>query len=104
MSRNPSHKWLLKFTKSAKRKLDALTSANRRVVFRNLRELLIADNPFSSSSVEMLEGKKFERTRKFRAGDFRVFFVIKPVQIVDQKHMYKGTLYVLDIRDRKEAY
>jgi mRNA-degrading endonuclease RelE of RelBE toxin-antitoxin system len=104
VSRNPPHKWLLKFKKSAKKKLDALLSANKRVVFRHLRELLNADNPYSLSSVEMLEGKAFERTRKFRAGDFRVFFTIKPVPVVDQKHAYKGTLYVLDILDRKEAY
>ncbi len=55
-------------------------------------------------SIEMLKEKRFERMRKFRVGDYRVFFIIEAVEIVQFQHKYRGTLFVLDIRDRKESY
>ena len=69
-----------------------------------MRELLNADDPYSLPFVEMLKARKFERIRKFRAGDYRVFFIVESIEVTDQKHTYKGTLFVVDIRDRKEAY
>jgi mRNA-degrading endonuclease RelE of RelBE toxin-antitoxin system len=104
MSRNPPHKWVLKFRRNAKRKFDSLAGSNKRAIFRHLRELLNTDNPYSLSIVEMLEGNEFDRIRKFRAGDYRVFFTLNPDEVTDQKHTYRGTLYLLDIRDRKEGY
>jgi mRNA-degrading endonuclease RelE of RelBE toxin-antitoxin system len=88
----------------AKAVFDGLSSSEKRSVFRRLRELLNAEDPYSLSFVEMLKAKKFERIRKFRAGDYRVFFVVEAIEVTDQQHKYKGTLFVVDIRDRKEAY
>lgn len=104
MSRNPPHRWLLNIQPDAKRTFDTLSPTQKRIIFRHLRELLNADVPYSLPFVEMLKARKFERIRKFRAGDYRVFFVTEPVVVTHQKHTYKGTLFVLDIRDRKEAY
>jgi mRNA-degrading endonuclease RelE of RelBE toxin-antitoxin system len=104
MSRNPPHKWLLKLTRNAKRKFNKLPRTSRRTIFRHLRELLNADNPYSLTMVEMLEGDENDRIRKFRAGDYRVFFTLKSSEVIDQKHTYRGTFYILDIRVRKEAY
>jgi mRNA-degrading endonuclease RelE of RelBE toxin-antitoxin system len=102
--RSPPHKWLLNVQPEAKVVFDALSSSEKRGIFRRLRELLNADDPYRLHFVEMLKAKKFERIRKFRAGDYRVFFVVESVEVTDQKHTYKGTLFVVDIRDRKGAY
>ena len=102
--RNSPHKWLLIIQPEAQEAFDNLSPANKRSVFRHLRELLNADEPYNSSLVEMLKDKKFERVRKFRVGDFRVLFILEAVEVIDQKHAYKGTFFLLDIRDRKEAY
>jgi mRNA-degrading endonuclease RelE of RelBE toxin-antitoxin system len=104
MSRKPPHRWLLKVTLRAKAKLDTLTGSERQGVFRRLRDLLNAEIPYGLTFVEMLKEKQFDRVYKFRVGNYRVFFVIKSGEVIDQKHKYKGTLYVLDIQDRKEAY
>ena len=104
MRRNPPHLWLLKVHPDARRAFDSLPSNQKAGVFRRLRELLRADDPYSLSFVEMLKGKSFERVRKFRTGNYRVFFVIQPGEVTDLKHTYKGKLFLIDIRDRKEAY
>jgi mRNA-degrading endonuclease RelE of RelBE toxin-antitoxin system len=101
---NPPHKWLLNIQPIAQQAFDALDSTEKRGVFRRLRDLLKADDPYSLPFVEMLQAKRFERVRKFRVGDYRVFFVIEPVQVTHLNHTYKGTLFLLDIRDRKDAY
>ncbi len=104
MRRNLPHKWHLKVGADAQSVFDTLSKSQKRTIFRHLRELLIIDDPYSHSSVEMLKDKIFERTRKFRAGDFRVLFSISPIEVTHLKHKYKGTLYILDIRKRKDAY
>lgn len=104
MSRKPSYQWLLIIDPHAQRKFNALSSSEKRAVFRHLRELLLADEPYSLPFVEMLKAKKFARMHKFRAGDYRVFFVLEVVEVTHLKHTYKGTLFLFDIRDRKDAY
>src|SRR4051812_16955145 len=98
------YKWLLKVEPEAQRQFDVLTQSTKLVIFRKLRDLLIADDPYSSPFVEMLQAKKFERFRKFRAGDYRVFFLIEAGAISHLGHIYKGKLYLIDVRNRKEAY
>ncbi len=102
--RNPPHRWLLNIQPETKRTFDTLPRANKQGVFRRLRELLNTDDPYSPPFVEMLQAKKFGRVRKFRVGDYRVFFAIEAIEITHLKHTYKGTLFVLAIRDRKDAY
>jgi len=101
---NPLHQWLLNIQLNAQQAFNNLSPSEKRGVFRRLRELLNADDPFSLTFVEMLQAKKFDRIRKFRAGNYRVFFTIESVEINHQSHTYKGTFFSLDIRDRKEAY
>lgn len=104
MRRSPPHKWLLNIQPSAKRAFDGLPPSTRRTIFRILRELLNAEDPYTLPAVEMLKEAKFERIRRFRAGDYRVFFVVEAREVTHLQHTYKGTLYLLDIRDRKAAY
>lgn len=103
-SRNPSYRWLLIIQPGAKEAFDNLSPAVKRGIFRRLRELLIADDPYALPFVEMLQAKKFGRIRKFRMGNYRVFFVIEPVEVIHLKYTYKGRFFLLDIRDRKQAY
>lgn len=104
MSRNPPHQWLLNIQPEAKKAFDALSSTNKRGIFRRLHELLNADDPYSLSFVEMLKAAKFERIRKFRVGDYRVFFVVDTTEVEFQNHPYKGTFFLLEINNRKESY
>jgi mRNA-degrading endonuclease RelE of RelBE toxin-antitoxin system len=104
MSRNPAHKWLLIIQPEAKQQFDRLTRSSRRATFRHLRDLLNADDPYALPFVEMIQSKIFERQRKFRVGDYRIIFAIESEEVIDQKHQYKGTLFVLDVLHRKEAY
>ena len=104
MSPSPSHKWLLNIQSNAQDRFNRLTPVEKRVIFRQLRELLLADDPNTLPFVEMLQAKKFNRVRKFRAGNYRVFFALEIAETVHMGHTYKGTFFLLDIRDRKEAY
>ena len=104
MSRKTPHKWLLNIEPKAKRKFDSLSRSNKQAIFRKLRELPYADYPYSLPFVEMLQAKKFERIRKFRAGDYRVFIIIESTELTHTTHVYKGRLRLFDIRDRKDAY
>jgi len=99
-----AHKWLLMVQPAAQERFNGLARAQKRAVFRHLRELLNADDPLALPFVEMLKGKKFARVRKFRVGDYRVFLVVESGEVTHLKRAYKGWLYLLDIRDRKAAY
>ena len=99
-----AYKWLLIIDPVAQERFDSLPSAQKRAIFRHLRELLNADDPNALSFVEILKDKKFSRMRKFRAGDYRVFFALESKEVNDAETIYKGSLFLLDIRDRKEAY
>lgn len=104
MKRNPPHQWLLIIQPAAKLAFDKLSSSEKRGVFRHLQALLNADDPYSLPFVEMLQAKQFERIYKFRVGNYRSFFVIETIEVIHLKRAYKGTLFLLDIRDRKAAY
>src|SRR5215510_1581056 len=99
-----AYKWLLIIDPTAQERFNHLPAAQKRAIFRYLRELLNADDPYSLPFVEMLKDRKFERNRKFRAGNYRVFFAVERVEVAYAENSYKGSLYLLDIRDRKEAY
>src|SRR5258708_24082602 len=98
------HQWLVIIDPNAQRPFDNLTFNEKRGNLRRLRELLIANDPYVLPFVEMLKGKRFDRTRKFRVGDYRVFFSVETQEVIHQSHTYKGTLFLLDIQQRKDAY
>jgi mRNA-degrading endonuclease RelE of RelBE toxin-antitoxin system len=95
---------LLNFQPEAQRGLDKLSSGEKQSVFRQLSRLLYAEDPYLMPFVEMLQEKKFSRAHKFRVGDYRISFVVEVVPITHLNHTYAGTLFVLDIRNRKDAY
>jgi len=104
MRRKSPHLWLLIIQPDASRGFDKLPHEQKATLFRRLRMLLNAEDPYNSPFVEMIKDKKFDRIRKFRVGDYRVFFSVESIPVTHLKHTYKGTLFLLYIRDRKEAY
>lgn len=101
--KNP-HKWLIKFRPNVNKTFNRLSTSTKMGIFRRLAQLLQAEDPYTLPFVEMLVEKNYERIRKFRVGDYRVFFTLLPGQVSEVKYIYKGKLIVLDIFDRKEAY
>lgn len=94
MSRTPPHKWLLIIDDEAKIVFDELPLATKLSFVRSLMILLRADDPYSVSFVGMLKDKEFERMRKFRAGDWRILFVVERSEITHLQHKYAGTLFL----------
>ena len=65
-NKESTYKWLLNIQPAARRSFDRLLPGQKQSVFRHLRQLLIADEPYGLTFVEMLKESKFERIRKFR--------------------------------------
>lgn len=99
-----SYYWLLSITDDARDALRLLPKATRATVFRRLRQALEAEDPYALPFVEMLKDRKFERLRKFRAGDYRVLYIVELSPVIHQGFTYRGTLLVVHIGNRKDVY
>jgi mRNA-degrading endonuclease RelE of RelBE toxin-antitoxin system len=77
MSRNPPHKWHFQLTSVAWATYRTMLPGHRRNFRETLHQLVNADNPLGLPFVQMLQGEKFQRLRKFRIGDYRVIFRVK---------------------------
>jgi mRNA-degrading endonuclease RelE of RelBE toxin-antitoxin system len=104
MSPKRPYQWLLRIEPAAQANFNKLPRATKQGVFRNLRELLYADDPYNVGFVEMLKDSKFARVRRFRVGDYRVLFTLETAEVIHQKHSYKGTLFILIVRNRNDVY
>jgi mRNA-degrading endonuclease RelE of RelBE toxin-antitoxin system len=104
MKASKSHRWCLIIHPEAQRAFDQLPSSVKRGIFRQLRELLLSDDPYREPFVEMLKAPKFGRIRKFRVGDYRILFLFNHEPIEFNHHWYQGEIHLLDIRNRKDAY
>jgi mRNA-degrading endonuclease RelE of RelBE toxin-antitoxin system len=98
------YRWHLNIQPEAQRAFDQLPSSTKRSVFRQLRELLRSNDPYREPYVEMLKAKQFDRIRKFRVGDYRVLFLFENGPVEFNRHRYEGQIYLIDIRNRKDAY
>lgn len=100
-----SHLWFLQVTEHAREDIRNLpTSKQRLAVLAAIAELLKADNPTTSLGVRKLIGERFSGLWRLRQGNYRIFFYIEHGELVDQKFAYKGTLTIVSVTDRKEAY
>ena len=84
----------------AKSQFDQLAPGTKNSIFHSLQQLLEAENPYALPFVEKLEARKFDNLRKFRAGNYRVFFFIQHTE----QAVGKGMLVVVSIRHRGKAY
>lgn len=104
MSKNPPHSWHFQLTPDAFEVFRSMQPGHKRSFLNALRQLVNADDPFSLPFVEMLKDKKFQRLRKFRVGHYRMFFDVSREEVMRDKFVYRGTVIILDIRQRGEAY
>ena len=98
------HKWHLGTTAEARKQVSALDAVARAGIFRAIRELLLADNPALAPQVKKLYGPRFKGLWRKRQGRYRVFFEIDPTEITHEKFLYKGTVTIVRVVDRKNAY
>ena len=98
------HKWHLTVTKTAQGELDRLQLSDLMGVFESIRQLLIADKPLQVSGVKKLVEKRFEGLWRHRSGDWRIFFNLQHGEIAHLKFTYKGTLNIVKVVRRDEAY
>lgn len=73
-------------------------------VLEAIRQLLEADNPSRVAGVAALERPFFGADWRQRQGDWRIFFSFETQEIIPMKCTYKGTLYLLAVVHRKDAY
>jgi mRNA-degrading endonuclease RelE of RelBE toxin-antitoxin system len=104
MKNNPTQLWLLKIQADAKILFDEFSDTNKRTTFHQLKQLLESSTPYHLPFVLKLKEMRFEGVRRFRVGDYRVMFVLEIKEIVSQGHLYKGTLHIISITNRKESY
>ncbi|MEM6282598.1 MAG: hypothetical protein AAF787_10430 [Chloroflexota bacterium] len=89
-----------------KQALDALGSmplADRLGVFAKLKPLVESENPYAHPSVTAAQGR-LKPLRKFRYGNWRIFFELDETPVLVEKYTYKGSLIVQSIRNRRSAY
>lgn len=98
------HKWHLVVTKAAQDDLNQLPLSDLMGVFESIRQLLIADNPLQVLGVKKLIEKRFEGLWRHRSGNWRIFFNIQHGEITHLKFTYKGTINIVKVVRRHEAY
>jgi mRNA-degrading endonuclease RelE of RelBE toxin-antitoxin system len=104
MPKPTSHRWWLIVDPTAQVAFSKLSPSTRRTIFRGLEQLLTAEAPYEHEMVTMLKDKRFNRARKFRAGDYRVIFVLDLAPVRRGNYVYKGSLVVIDIGSRQGIY
>ena len=99
----PSQRWKIVPTRDALDMLNKMPLADRLGVFAKLRPLVEAENPFAHLSVTAAQGR-LKPSRKFRYGNWRIFFVLEEEAITVGSYSYKGRLIVQAIKNRSSAY
>jgi mRNA-degrading endonuclease RelE of RelBE toxin-antitoxin system len=72
------------------------------LVFGRIRELLVADNPKALPNVKKIIDADDEW--RARQGDYRIFFNHTSEKVTHEKHEYDGTILILRVLHRSEAY
>jgi mRNA-degrading endonuclease RelE of RelBE toxin-antitoxin system len=98
------HQWLIRMDRSAQDYFDHLPTSVKQGIFRQLEQILKADNPYALPFTEKLHDPKFAQARKFRVGDYRVIYVMQAQAVTHSGTTYKGTIFVVSIGDRKNVY
>lgn len=98
-----THKWHFEITDAAREQIRQLDSKTRRLLFRNLRNMLITGHPKELATVRKLVTTDANRWR-MRVGVYRVLFTIDALPVTHQKFTYQGTILVEEVLHRKDAY
>lgn len=100
----PSHLWLIESTDDAVEQIKAIKPAERKSLFAKIAELAQQENPYSLPMVEKLEEPRFRHRRKIRQGDFRMVFETVEGRVVKDKFVYRGTLQIISVTNRRDTY
>ena len=102
--RRRSHRWLIRWSDHARQALKKLPSKDRRAVFDSVRQLALAENPYSVPGVAKLKDARLENMRRIRAGDYRVIFLIETGEVTHLEFIYKGVLVIAGIPIHHTGY
>jgi len=69
-----------------------------------MEQILNTDDPYLLPFVAKIKDKRFDGLRKFAVGNYRVYFRAVSEEIKHQKHNYKGTVLIITIVNRRDAY
>ncbi len=98
-------RWHLEITPQACGNINGLASAQeQRAVLASISELLLADNPTTLPHVRELVGLQYKDYWRLTQGDYRILFAIIHWKTTHFGYKYKGTVEVLAVVHRGEAY
>ncbi len=97
-----THKWHFGFTPRARRAFDKLPSSQDRMgVFAALEEILKADDPTRTKETAQFQSESGAKVWRKHADNYRIFFLVDSTQIEINGLLYKGTVWVTDIRKKE---
>ena len=96
------HKWCLKFEDGFLDQFSNLDQKTKKIGYRQIQALLEADNPYGLPKV--LKVKSQGELRRIRVGNYRLFFIIEDGEAICEKSIFQGVLWLVKIKDRKDAY
>jgi mRNA-degrading endonuclease RelE of RelBE toxin-antitoxin system len=97
------HKWHFVPSKNARSQIWNLPYKQRLLIFKCLQALLESDNPKALTEVKKLVDVEGDIWRA-RQGDYRIIFTIDSSPLKHDKHEYAGTIEILAVLHRSEAY
>jgi mRNA-degrading endonuclease RelE of RelBE toxin-antitoxin system len=97
-----THNWCLKFRDGFREQFYKLDKKTRTIGFRQIQQLLEAENPLSPPKV--LKIKNAIGIYRVRIGNYRLLFSLDVGDVICENYPYKGILWLEDIADRKDVY
>jgi hypothetical protein len=70
-------------------------------VFGGLEEALKADDPTRTKDTAQFQSESGAKVWRKHATNYRIFFVVDSTEIEINGHVYKGTVWVTDIRKKE---
>lgn len=100
-----SHLWLVKWANSkVKDQMNAIPANCRDLLFDGLRRVAQSCNPCMPEGADVVEIVTTKGTFRLKKGDYRLFFQINGQQVIVDTHVYKGTIVVVGVHNRRDAY
>lgn len=97
------HKWYFSPSKISRQQIWDLPYKQRLLIYKRLQSLLESDNPKALPEVKKLVDVEGDVWRA-RQGDYRIIFTLDSQKLEHDNHEYAGTLTILAVLHRSEAY
>lgn len=96
-------KWIVEYSRKARKQIGELSPQDRARVRRSIRELAQADNPTAVSGVKHLQGSNPKQWRQ-RQGDYRIIFELVSGTTVQMEIKFKGKILVNSVSPHHTGY